>query len=435
MKRINLFLVICLLFLCVGCSATTEENGSEFVPAKADGSYEAHLQQISQMEQNGDSTYISSLRTGVYREGMISADHTFECTDDGVYFVAMVPVNHYEDGVLLEGGSNARFLFFSPHDSNQVIKLCGRPDCKHDSVECNACFYGAYSGVHYYNGYLYIAIQPLEGKYMFELYRLNLDGSNRVKVGSFGDWSQYSGSFALQIIDGVVTYTLSRIDQENGETVYDRFYYALDGSMSKPAKAKQHYAHINQELMDVLMGETDEGYVQHIYSADFRKDEWTFVFDASQYSNGYWGKEAGYVLLDGAITRVHYSDGCEEVLFQTGLEGEYHTRFFPDCIVLTQTVDAAGNVPKIPLVYFYSWEGESLGELTIDFDYDYPTPAALMGGGESKDRIYIVSSWRANGLPQYYIDKSEFGTGQITLHKLEYPDFTENDYSLLFTVF
>ena len=435
MKRINLFLVICLLFLCVGCSATKEENGSEFVPAKADGSYEAHLQQISQMEQTGDSTYISGVRTGVHREGIVQSDHFFECTDDGAYFLAMVPVNHYEDGVLLDGNGNAPFLFFLPHDSNQVIKLCGRPDCKHDSVECNACFFDAASGINYYDGYLYIAIKTLDEKHMFELYRINLDGSNRVKIGNFGDWSEYSGSRYLQIIDGVVTCMLSKIDEETGEKIYDRFYYALDGSMEKPVISKNLYAHINQELMDVLMGETDEGYVQHIYSADFRKDEWTFVFDASQYPNGYWGKEAGYVLLDGAITKVHYSDGREEVLFQTGLEGEYHTRFFPDCIVLTQTVDAAGNVPKIPLVYFYSWEGEFLGEVAVDVDYDYPSPTVLMGGGESKDRIYIMSSMRAHSLPQYYIDKSEFGTGEITLHKLEYPDITESDYSLLFTVF
>ncbi len=430
MKKVALMLVVCMLFLCVGC-----KDEAPVTPAKADGSYEANVSKISQMEQTGDSTHISGLRTGVGRTGMTYSIHSFECTDDGVYFLSMAPIKMEVDGIATVG-NNATFLFFAAHDSDQVIKLCGRPDCTHDTVACNACFEHASSGVTYYNGHLYIAQENLfEGKYVFELYRVNLDGSNRLKVASLGDRAKYSGTMGLEIIDGVASYTLLKVDQETGIGVQDRFYYALDGSMREPVLAENQFSHMNQEGMDVRVTGNGDDWGYSIYSTDFRNDEWTFVFDASKYQNGYWGKEAGYVLLDDAITKVHYSDGREEVLFRTGLEGGYHPRFFPDCIVLTQTTDAAGNMPEVPMVYFYSWAGEFLGEVAIDFPYDYPTASLLLGGGESKDRIYVLSSQRAHALPQYYIDKSEFGTGQITLHKLEYPDFTENDYSLLFTVF
>ena len=35
-------------------------------------------------------------------------------------------------------------------------------------------------------------------------------------------------------------------------------------------------------------------------------------------------------------------------------------------------------------------------------------------------------------LPEYYIEKSDFGTGHIELHKFKYPDLDENTYRQLF---
>lgn len=416
-------LIVCILSLCCACGNTTV-----FLDA---GTLESHLEKVSRMEQTGDSTYISGIRTGNPRTGMTMGNHIFECTDDGSYFLALAPVQYMLEGKLMEG--NDFFLFFAPHNSDQVIKLCGRPDCTHNTKDCNANFEEAVGGVTYYDGHLYIPVSQWEDAQLFDLYRVDPDGTNRVKVGSFADRSQYSGWTSVVIIDGVFTYVLKRIDNVTGKEVFERFYYALDGSMEEPLMAENRFSHINQDLMDVKSRQDGDKVRHMIYSVDIRNDEWTLVFDAMDYGQGYWGKEAGYVLKDHAVVKVHYEDSREEVLFETGLEGEYYPRFFPDCIVLTQTADAEGNVPEIPMVYFYSWEGDFLGELPIDFDYTVPSVMAIMGGGETRDRIYLWTKMSSLGLPTYYIEKSDFGTGDIELHVCQYPDLNEEDSRKVFS--
>ena len=122
-------LIICILALCCACGKTVYLDA---------GTLESHLEKVSRMEQTGDSTYISGIRTGNPRTGMTMGNHIFECTDDGSYFLALAPIRYMLEGNIIEG--NSSFLFFAPHNSDQVIKLCGRPDCTHNSRDCNACF-------------------------------------------------------------------------------------------------------------------------------------------------------------------------------------------------------------------------------------------------------------------------------------------------------
>ncbi len=434
MKPVRIFtvflFVLCLL-LCHGCEENSNVSAGIFTPAKPDGSYEANLELISNNEQAGDSTYISGIRTGVHRSSLVSSQ-AFECTDDGVYYLALAPVDFYVDGVFYPG-SNAMYLFFSPHDSDQFIKLCGRPDCTHDTYSCNAAYQFGMNNICYYNGYLYIAANDWDHQGgIVQIYRVNLDGSNRVLICSFGDRS-YGGMNGAQFIDGIFTVNLVKINYETGEEVYDRFYYALDGSMAEPAISHNFYPWVNQENMDVWGIEKGDSYGFQIYSVDFRKDESEFVFDAMKYQNGYWCKEFGYTLVDGKVLKVYYEDGREELLFDTGLtDGVYFPRFFPDCIALTQRTDTTGQRPDVPMIYFYSWEGELLGELPIDFPTRVPSPDAIIGNGESKDRFYLKTVNTAGNLPTYYIEKSDFGTGKIELHLCQYPDLDEETYRNLF---
>ena len=84
--------------------------------------------------------------------------------------------------------SNGMFIlmFYEP-ESGQAIPLCSRPDCRHNSEECNACFINIYldkeeyldSYLQYYDGFLYvIGVDP---EYNVSLYRVSADGSSREK--------------------------------------------------------------------------------------------------------------------------------------------------------------------------------------------------------------------------------------------------------------
>lgn len=415
--KARLIIVLFIITLCCGCKINE------------DSSYALHLEKVSQMEQTAGNTYISGVRTGISRTGLVWSNHAFECTDDGVYFLSHLIPCIYDDETLDVGTST--FLFFAPHNSDSMIKLCGRPDCTHDTVDCNACFRDAAGGVTYYNGYLYIPVYQWNGSEIFDLYRINLDGTNRIKVGSFGDRSKYHGASQVLIIDGVFTFNLSRIDEDSGLNIADRFFYALDGSMTEPSLATNSFSHLNQESMDVRIVQKNGKLSYMIYSVDFRDDDWELVYVTAFSGQGYWGKDTGYLLSDNAVIKVSYKDGHEEVLFETGLEGSYHPRFFPDCVILTQTEDAEGNLPEIPMLYFYSWEGELLGKLAVDFPYTVPSVEALING-ETKDQIYLWTSLESGTLPEYYINKSDFGTGRIELHRVQYPDFDSQTMRLLF---
>ena len=77
-------------------------------------------------------------------------------------------------------------MFYEP-ESGQSVPLCNRPDCTHDSEECNACFFYNNSEkerylsnyLQYYDGFLYVI--GYDKEYNVGLYRVSADGSSREK--------------------------------------------------------------------------------------------------------------------------------------------------------------------------------------------------------------------------------------------------------------
>lgn len=70
---------------------------------------------------------------------------------DGYYNLAAVDEGYY----YMNSGSN--MLLFFNLETNDVIPVCAKPECSHDSAECNA-FFGnktALQSIYYYRGYIY----------------------------------------------------------------------------------------------------------------------------------------------------------------------------------------------------------------------------------------------------------------------------------------
>ena len=164
-----------------------------------------------------DTGPIPPLRTGLQRQGLSTRDHNLECTEDGIY-----AVHNFDDS----------FLLYADHGSDTFVKLCGRPDCAHTGADCNAHFYSC-SNVCYYDGYLY-AVEDAGGR--ARLYRLNLDGTDRVQITSSDEAAGkdgYGGLFAPTLSNGLFYFYLTRVN-DNGDTEGVPFYYRLDGSMERP---------------------------------------------------------------------------------------------------------------------------------------------------------------------------------------------------------
>ena len=159
---------------------------------------------------------ISTMRTGTERQGIKTYGNSFECTDTGSYFLCDI--------------NGKSWLLYADHGSDTIIKLCGRPDCSHTDIDCNACFKSAAS-ICYYDGFLYTF--DIENG---DLFRINLDGTQRVSVyniSSYESENGYRGRYDQKIVNGVLIVTERKIN-ENGVTVSDSIYYKLDGSMDDP---------------------------------------------------------------------------------------------------------------------------------------------------------------------------------------------------------
>lgn len=369
-----------------------------------------------------EGKYVSGERVGNESQHDRFGVKVLECTDDGIYYIQSTPISEY---------ATCDAVYFSPYGSDTMILLCGRPDCTHDSLNCNAFFSEISCTISSYNGYLYVVGMDGGNKTtLFNMYRMDPNGNNRVKVldgtSLSGKYLGYSGM--SNIMNGIFFFELAWLD-ENGEQQSDCFYYKLDGSMSKPEQTENIPETQDGDTLLLIMKpfELDDGTHTYVCSWDPETAAITKLFDRTKYTyetheSIYVGTEALFYCRDGAVTMVHYSDGTEEVLFDTDLEN-ITPRFFPDCVIFISTDE---NDPKF---YCYDWNGNNLGEVCMDFEC---VSLRSLIGGETPDRIFLCTTW--NNLPQYYINKSDFGTGTIELHEVQYPDLSEAEYQAIFTI-
>ena len=83
--------------------------------------------------------------------GAVSSEFQNYWDTDGYYDLAAVDEGYY----YMNSGSN--MLLFFNLETNDVIPVCAKPECSHDSVECNA-FFGnktALQSIYYYRDYIY----------------------------------------------------------------------------------------------------------------------------------------------------------------------------------------------------------------------------------------------------------------------------------------
>ncbi len=434
-KKLQTFIAMLLAFcMFAGCSSGITGQIDHASPQR-------HWEEVSQMRQNStaenDENYsglLSGLRTGVIRKCGSLTSGQYDCTDKGVYFMCPTLMAESNSGVEI----SSSYLFFLDHTSDTMIKLCGRPDCTHDTEDCNAVFLNSFTGISYFDGKLYAAKEIPGGPEMYILYRMDPDGTNRVKVldCSSVNQGQYTSFGVPQVQHGVFMFYVGYIG-DSGEPIYDWYYYKLDGSMDDIEKMISGYCWNDGEAFlhgspvyatngeeigwDLVQWDPDTN-TETVIASISDMDLYIGTMKAS-----YWGINNGLAHYNGQVLKINYPHGDTEVLFETGIRDGHTTRFFPDCLA----VQISGNVEKgeNDWVRIYSYCGELLGEVEIDV----PTNSrGTLLQGECRDRIFLGTSI-ASMLPTYYIDKSEFGSGKLELHVLEYPDISEDDRNLIFS--
>ena len=140
MKRICCFLIALLLLLLVSC------GGKPVQPGPVSEDRPLHPEEVSQT----------------------CARPNFVETADGIY---------YESSALKEG-VYLNLIFFAPSGQKEFFPLCGKPNCLHDSSDCNA--YNGF-GFGYYEGHFYSTV-PNVFDGCIDVVRMNLDGTDHKVV-------------------------------------------------------------------------------------------------------------------------------------------------------------------------------------------------------------------------------------------------------------
>lgn len=425
-RRLIVFAVsLCMLMLCgcqfsdlvvVNTAATTESVSKETAPTEETETFRMPMIFIS--EQDWEDTAISGMRTGLYRQGIAGEQKRYECTDERVYFMMRI--------------HNLPMLYYGTHDSAAILPLCSKRYCNHNNENCNA-YFSEDSSICYYEEFLYVISGSV-------LYRMNQDGSERDEIiDVLADIEgMYEKIQEPRLWNGVLTFWVTEqisVDMggidgsaEKGSRTMriGPYYYRLDGSMEKPELMKSVAVLYNDGTEFVVQGteRLEYGGGQCLFRWDPEDNELFRLLDAAELSEtvgeldfeeGYWGTDRAYFLRGSRLYRLDYETKNCELMYDTGLDGDFWLSCFPDCVVLCEKTERTEDMAENPDLYVYDWNFKLLGHVKLDESTDIPAESIICG--ESKDRIYLAL--QRIGVPDAYIDKYEFGTDELTLHFLK----------------
>ena len=400
-----------------------------------DDSYSDVTGETETAEETFDAERISSFRWGLSR--------VFVQSETGIYCVRQEEHN----------GAAERFILYCDMNSDTFMKICGRPDCTHCDHTCNAWLPGGSMGLSYYNGHLYFmdpapelsdmetdhsSAIPAERR-AYTLYQMDRNGENRKAVAALFDKDELAsitGHSGELYSNGYLHVTI-HYKEEGSEPVSVQKFTSLETGeylqevrmQEMPEGDFQIFAGTADGSILLLYsgsGETGEG--EGSYNTLYRWDPETNVsaFMARVPSSfmSYFGEEYAYDIRDGIIYRWSYQKEQEEAVFDTGFAQGTALRVFPDCYVVTDYLSAPSDTENIVTARFYDTNYVYQGSCCIPCQAGPYTRNVFFG--ETEDRIlfcddYLIqgSFWQA---PAYYIEKSDFGTGQITLHEYHFPE-------------
>ena len=354
---------------------------------------------------------ISSRREGIHRESLPFSGR-FAASENGVY--SLNPVDR-------PNANSQTVLFYTDYGSDSAVRVCSRPDCAHNDESCDAVLQEA-DIITFYNEHLYYSEVSVRSdsdyRLSLKVIRVDPDGRNRICVMDTQKYAQFdNGDFGYpDFSDGMFFFKFFWLDEGGAEQV-QTYYYKLDGSLSE----------LQPVDVPLLFGTDGDKTFFYDPEEEVEYSVWnpeemslTPLFTLDSEASCYMAEENAYILTDNKIYRKDYDTGEETLLFDTGLTGTHRMRCFPDCIVVMDGIAYDGSEPEIEqqTLRFYSWEFEPLGEITLDYVIMQGRSSPICA--ETPDKLLLSTDHRF--LPQYYIDKAELGTGNLTLHELKLPE-------------
>ena len=345
MKKI-ICVILAIMLLC-GCTSPTAEDG-EAASIRYDWV--------------ADHSPIPDRITGIDLQGEDNVQNGFECSNTGFY-------------AMCNG-----WMLYCDHGSDEIIKLCGRPDCTHTDENCNAYFEKG-ANVCLEDGKLYVTVNYTD------LVQVDLDGTNRITVLKAADFSE-TGSNTIEsphIWSGIYNVGMGRLN-EDGEYILDVYYAPLDTDGKSMMKTSRFIPAQNDG--DAYIVSTTEGMDTLFWSWDPETNEKVYLTQVYVWDRpGYYGEEDAWFIENGVVYHLNYADGSSKTVLDTGLDGYHYLHCFPELFVISDAMDFWDEEPPSDEqnLYFYNWDFELIGQVTLPWLGNRPIC------GDTSDRIILSS--------------------------------------------
>ena len=381
--------ILIILVLIAGCLASCNKSSpSESNPINTEN------ESPSIGNPNTDSLKPESYYTS-YKQGFSIA--RFLDTPYGTYFSS-------RDG----------YLYYSEKGNTEYIKLCNKPDCTHNSEDCNA--YIKWFKIGYYDNKIYY----LTGS---NLNSMNMDGSNHMKVKTL--YEGYDNNFGY-FHNGYYYYIITKGGSIGALGNDDNHLYRVKvDDTSKPEIILTNDVILRLNMFTVVGDNIyiiefslDTSKVASLYSYSIISKNWSKLTDDWTTAGAYdIGDDIGYCYLR-KIGLYEYDSGTNVMNLVKPLElengGTCSVFYRPDYIYLIHyNSDPLDFLNQI--LYIYDRDYNLIDSVRFDKVYSKSSPGGFIGDVGN----YIIFASNFNEQPDYYIDKSEIGTGNLVFHKIE----------------
>ena len=303
------------------------------------------------------------------------------------------------------------YLYYSKDGHMKYTKLCGKPDCSHNTKDCNA--YIGISPIGYYNHKLYYFVRNT-------LFTMNMDGNEHKRVktlyeGMDGHFGYFHNGYYYFVITKGGSIGFSGNDDNN-------LYAVKVDDSSKPVILLTDDI-IKTITMFNLVG--DNIYFFNYNLGNFELYSYSMITKElmklgnkwSTYGSCYFDDKFGYCYLpnEGFYEYDIYGKdlvNVKPVKFED--EGICSAFYYSDYIYL---VHYCGEKPSHENQILYIYDRKY--NLVDSINFDKVVGKWSMGGFITDVGDYILYASDFNDKPDYYIDKSEIGTGELKFHKIE----------------
>ncbi|MFA5522718.1 MAG: hypothetical protein WDA24_00015 [Tissierellales bacterium] len=304
------------------------------------------------------------------------------------------------------------YLYYSEKGSTKYINLCNKPDCTHSSKDCNS-YIGNSPVIGYYDGKIYYKVWN-------NIYCMDMDGSNHKAVKTL--YEGYDSNFGL-FHNGYYYYVITKSGGLGAIGNDDNNLYRVkvdDNSKPEIVLTNDAILHLSfftiaEDNIYIIKNILNNSLFWTLYSYSTVSKSWSKLTDAwGGTGASYINDDAGYCYISNKGFYEFDIDTkqmkhIKSIEFEN--EGICSAFYYPDYIYLIHYTNEPFDFLN-QILYIYDWDYNLID--SVEFDKVYRT-----GGFVGDVEGYIIFASSFNEKPDYYIDKSEIGTGNLMFHKIE----------------